>query len=181
MFQSKEGFSRLKSLNIAVGTIFVVLATVAVIDSALVANAILVIFGVSLLILGIARLTIGIYWEEQTPLGKKLRIFTGSIIIPLAITIIATAYIISSTILLILLAAALILNGIVRIIIAIINKDFPNWFRISFIVIGLITIAFSIVTIIYAHYGYFTIIILLSLIFIFSGFARIMFVALTKP
>ena len=180
MLKSQEGFSRLKALNVAVGTIFIVLAIVVMLDTALLSNAIILIFGVTLFILGLTRLLIGVYWKLQTPLGKKLRIVTGSIIIAVSIAVMVSAYLISNPILYILLASALILNGLTRIAVAIVNKDFPNWFRIILIIVGLITIAFAIVTIIYAQYGYFTIILLLALIFIFSGFTRILFIALSE-
>ena len=178
MLKSKEAFSWLSVLNVSTGIIFIVLATVSMLDTALLTSVVIILFGVSLLVLGITRLLIGIYWAMQTPLGKKLRIITGSIVISIALVVIISAYFLNETILLILLASALILNGALRVTIGIINKQLPTWFRILLAIVGLTTIAFAIVTIIYAKYGYFTVIILLALIFIFSGFTRIMFISL---
>lgn len=78
-------------------------------------------------------------------------------------------------ILIILLASALIANGVLRITVAGSQDKLQGWFRILLIIIGLITIFLGIVVLVFTGYGLVTLVLLSAVSFIFNGIARIMY------
>lgn len=175
MEKSKIAFNWMTILNIFVGLVFLILALVVIIDQSLATLSVLIILGIALLFVGIIRILVGLYFPEQTRTTKLLRIITGIIIIPVALTIIITANFFDEVVLIVLMTSALALNGLIRIIIGIREKSFPMWFRFLLVAVGLITLALAIVNFVYASYGYFTLIIILSVIFLIGGITRIVY------
>jgi uncharacterized membrane protein HdeD (DUF308 family) len=114
------------------------------------------------------------YYKEEEKPTRVLKVSFGSIFVVIGI-IILSAPSLGVDLLIILLASALIANGIIRIIISIIEKNTPDWFRILLGLIGSITIFLGIIALIFTKHGYFTLIILISIIFILNGIARIMY------
>ena len=171
---TKRMLSTIKITNILVGIVFLVLACVAIINIELATYSILIIFGVSLIILGLVRIFVGLYYKEEEKTTRILKVSFGSIFIIIGIIILSVPSL-GVDLLIILLASALIANGLIRVIISIIEKNTPNWFRILFGLIGSITIFLGVITLIFTKYGYFTLIILISIIFIMNGIARIMY------
>lgn len=164
----------LKILNRSAGVILIVLACVTIINQQLATLVALIILGVSLLLLGITIIFVGYYFKEEVKSLRILKIAFGILLMSLAIIVIAF-HSLGIEIIIILLASAMIANGILRIIIAIVEKNLPNWYIVLITLVGIITIFFGILTLIFSKYGTFTLIILLSIIFIFDGLTRIMY------
>jgi uncharacterized membrane protein HdeD (DUF308 family) len=173
--ESEEMFSWMKASNIIAGVSFIVISTIVLIDFNLATNIILVLFGITLLILGIIRIFVGYYYHEKAIAIKRLKIFAGIIMIIISLIVLSTITVLGSYILVILLASALILNGALRATVGFLDKEIKLWLKVTLISVGLISILFGILAIVFYKFGFFTIVILLALIFIFNGFTRIMY------
>lgn len=164
----------MKILNRSAGAIIIVLGLVTIVNRQLATLFALIILGVSLLLLGVTQIFVGFYIKEEVKHLRILKIAFGILLISLAIIVIAI-HSLGVGVFIILLASAMLANGILRIIIAIVEKNLPNWYVVLSTLVAVITIFFGILTLIFAKYGAFTLIILLSIIFIFDGLTRIMY------
>lgn len=175
MPESKIMFSWMNALNIIAGCSFITISVITLIDFNLAAVTILILFGITLLIVGLVRIIIGYYNKKQTKTIRILKLITGIAIVVISIVELSMVRTLGIDVLAILIASAMILNGIIRVIMGIINKEVKLWLKIVFIIIGLTTIFFGVLVFFFYQYGFFTIVVLLALIFIFSGFTRIMY------
>ncbi|NPD88803.1 MAG: hypothetical protein HGN29_08755 [Asgard group archaeon] len=164
----------MRLFNIIAGVIFLILAFIVIIDFGFATLTLLTLLSISLLILGLSRIGDGIFNKTQSWFIRILKIVVGTLMLPIGIIVIAYPSL-GVDILIILLASALITNGVLRIMVAGTEDKLPGWFRVLLIIVGLITIFLGIVVIVFTSYGFITLILLLSLTFIFNGIARIMY------
>ncbi len=164
----------LKILNRSAGAILIVLAFITIINHQFATLFAVIILSVSLLVLGATIIFVGFYFKEEAKHSRILKIVFGILSTSLAIIVISLQSL-GIDIVIILLASAMIANGILRIIIAIVEKNLPIWYKVLTTLVGIITIFFGIVTLIFAQYGTYPLIILLSIIFILDGLTRIMY------
>ena len=164
----------LRILNISTGVIFIALALVVLIDDNLATRIALTILGASLFLLGGTRIVVGIYLKEEEKLVRIIKIVFGSILIPISLVIMIYQQI-ATELLVILFASALVGNGILRIIVVLIEKPLPEWYKILSSIVGLLTIIIGIIAAIFTQYGVYTLVFLLSIILILNGIVRIMY------
>jgi len=121
MSLTKRMLTTIKITNILAGVIFIVLACIALVNINLATYSILIIFSVSLIILGLVRIFIGMYYKEEEKPTRILKVSFGIIFVIIGIIILSLPSL-GVDLLIILLASALIANGVIRIIISVIEK-----------------------------------------------------------
>ena len=132
----------------------------------------IVLIGVGLTLLGLARFLRGIF---ETRLSNFLRFL--NVIAGLLILILAMATLLFQTlvvlILIWMLAAALLILGLVGLLAGIFDKESPTWFRALLIVVGFITLVVSFLVFLLPALGELTLVIVLAWALILNGLTRI--------
>lgn len=88
-----------------------------------------------------------------------------------AITLVYTD--LTTQLLIYIISFALLLNGVARLVIGGFARVFPKWLRGFFMIVGLLAIGLFIVVFVYSEVGFLALVLLLSLMFMFNGIARI--------
>lgn len=162
----------LRAIDIVFGVIAILLSVVVLLYSELAILTLILILSITLLVIGIARLLVGIFAKYLSDGLRAINVGAG--ILALVLAIVAIIYPqLTTQVLIYLLSFALLIHGIVRVVIGGFAKVLPNWLQGLLVVIGLLTIALSVVVFISPEFGFLTLIFLLSIGFLLNGMARI--------
>lgn len=188
--------SWLRAIDIVIGLVAVALAVLALTYQSLAIEALIFILSVALLVVGFARFVASItaehlaHWLRAISAGAGLLTITIAaiaiariagrsflpIITRLASAIIALPYPqLAVEALIFLLAFALLIHGIARIVVGRFAKVFPRWLRGLLVAVGSLTIAFSIVVLVNPAVGALTLVLLLSIALLIIGIESIVF------
>jgi len=158
----------LRALDVIAGTIAIVLSVIVIIFPLVAIETLILILVTSLLILGISRV---IFYIAAEHLSKGLRAL--GILVGLLSIVLATLSIVypglGAVTLIYYLAFALMFNGIASISIFGITKILPYALRVVSGVIGLLTMFFAVLILVFPGLGAATLVLLLSFTFMLNG------------
>ena len=168
----------LTNINLVVGLIIIVLSVLVIIFSNAALLSIMGLFSIAILFIGIGRLYNAFSNEKLSKLVKALKFITGVLAIILSIIILIVTLIepVSSILLLInLLGYMFIIIGVSRIAVGILVEDYSNVYRVFLALVGIFSFFFAFIVLLYPTFGYFVLVILLSLSLLINGLARVLF------
>lgn len=172
----QEEPSYIRALHILVGIGLVVMAITCIIFTDISVITLLLIIASAILLMGIPRLING---GTNTTLETKVRVMkvvTGFLAILLGVLSIIWVFLdptISIEWLILLLAGALIILGFGRFFRGLRAQEYPKWFRGLILGIGLLTIIIAIVVLVIPPTDPVWNVILLSIVLLFNGIARL--------
>lgn len=158
----------LRIFNILAGFIIVILAILSLVFIYADIQTLIIVLAIALIIMGIFRILNGVMQKYLEWYQRVLKISVGIIIIPTAIAIWALSNIIPGR-LVSLLAIVIILSSISRITLGSIVEDYPNWYKVFVIAIGLLTIVAAGIVLLFQSIAEPTVVALLAVTFIFTG------------
>jgi uncharacterized membrane protein HdeD (DUF308 family) len=164
--------SWLPSLDILFGSINVILAILVIVYPGLGVSILVFMLSFALFIMGGARIIVGIFTKDLKNRLKVANVIVG--ILTLILSIVAISYSeLGTTILIYLISVGLIINGMMRVIVGVSTRVFPDWFRVSLVLIGLIAIILSLAVLALPNLTLITLVYVLSFNFLINGVARI--------
>ena len=158
----------LRVFNISAGFVTIILAILCLVFIKRDLQTLLVVLAIALIIIGIFRTANGILQQYIEWYVRVLKISVGILVLPIAIAVLARADMVPERIVS-LLAIALILSSLSRITLGSTSEDYPNWFKITTILIGILTIVAAGIVLLFQTVAESTIVALLAVTFIFSG------------
>jgi uncharacterized membrane protein HdeD (DUF308 family) len=158
----------LRVFNISAGFITIIIAVLSLIFINEDLQTLMIILAIALIIIGIFRTLNGILQQYLEWYVRVLKISVGILVLPIAIAVLALSNIIPERIVS-LLAIALILSSLSRITLGTTTEDYPIWFKITTILIGIITIVAAGIVLLFQGVAESTVVALLAVTFIFSG------------
>ncbi|MFX1564090.1 MAG: DUF308 domain-containing protein [Promethearchaeota archaeon] len=162
----------LRATDVILGIISIIAAILVLIFQTLAIQTLIIIIAIGLFLLGLARLLRGIFSKILSDPVRALNVAAGLIVlIAAAVTLLLPG--LAVQLLIWILAFSLLIIGVMRLVIGGFTKEFPTWLRGLLIIIGIVTIIFSIAVFIFPTLGEFTLVILLSLALLSSGIGRI--------
>ena len=173
---SEEESSSLRALNIIVGIGLLVMAIMAVVFTDIAVLTILLIIAAAIVIMGVPRLINGATNKALETKVRLSKFVVGFIAIFIGVLTIIWASVdptISIEWLILLLAAALIILGFGRFFRGIRAKEFPTWLRVLILGIGALTMALALVLFVSPPIDPNLNILLLAVILLVNGIARL--------
>jgi len=169
-------------VNIIVGLIIIILSILIIILSNIVLLSLMILLSITLLFAGIGRISNAFLNERLNKTGKAIKYLTGILAITVSISIMIITIIdptFSVLILINLVGCTLIAIGITRIFIGIMMQKYSKKYRFILFIVGITSLIFALLVLIFPTFGYFVVVMLLSLSLLLNGFARISY-ALSK-
>ena len=163
-------------VNIFVGLIIIILSILTLILSNIVLISLIILLSIALLFSGIGRISNAFLNERLNKAGKALKYLTGILAIVISISIMIITIInptFSIIILINLVGYILIAISISRIFIGIMMQKYSKKYRFILFIVGIASLIFALLVLIFPTFGYFVIVILLSLSLLLNGFARV--------
>ncbi len=173
----------LKGVNLIVGLIVILLSILVIIFSSAALLSIIILLSIALLFAGIGRLYSAFADEKLNKIAKGLKIIVGILEIIISLTVIIITIIeptISILLLINLFGLIFIVIGASGIAIGLLVEKFTKQYRFLLILIGIISFVFAFIVLFYPTFGYFVLVILLSLSLLFNGFARVLYALFEK-
>ena len=172
----KAARRRFKSSNILIGLLMILLSIVAIMYPDATNLYVAFLLSVVLMIAGIGRIINASSDEKLSNIKAIGRFISGSV--ALIVSIVAMLLIISDPVKALdlwylLVAFALFIIGIIRIVLGIQSKKFDNWFRILAIIVGILTLILSILIILIPDLGGDFIVSMIAISLIVNGLVRI--------
>lgn len=172
----KAARRRFKSSNILIGLLMVLLSIVAIMYPDATNISVAFLLSVVLMITGISRIVNASSDEKLSNVKAIGRFISGAF--ALIISVVAMLLIISDwdtarDLWYLLVAVALLIIGIIRIVLGIQSKKFDNWFRILVIIIGILTVILSILVLLIPDLGGDIVVIMISLSLLVNGVVRV--------
>ena len=172
----KAARRRFKSSNILIGLLMVLLSIVAIMYPDATNISVAFLLSVVLMITGISRIVNASSDEKLSNVKAIGRFISGAF--ALIISVVAMLLIISDwdtarDLWYLLIAVALLIIGIIRIVLGIQSKKFDNWFRILVIIIGILTVILSILVLLIPDLGGDIVVIMISLSLLVNGVVRV--------
>ncbi|MBY9004777.1 MAG: DUF308 domain-containing protein [Candidatus Lokiarchaeota archaeon] len=178
-----EDESTLKSINIIIGSTIFILSILVLILANVLLLSLMVLLSIAVLVSGIGRLYNAFYNKQLNKIGKILKFITGLLasIVGLIILILTIIDPSASIVLAIsLIGYTFIVIGVARIFIGVMMENYKMEFRIFLIFIGVITMIFAFIVVLFPTLGYFVLILYISLTLMFNGLTRIIFALFGK-
>ena len=168
---------RFQSTNILIGLLMIFIAILAMISPEVTNVIVIVLLSMALLISGLGRLINAISEAKFKEIDFNAKFFSGLIAVVIAmaaIIITINDFELALKIWYLLLAGALLIIGLARLIIGIRLKESEKWYKMFDIIVGSITIILSVVIFIIPESGGIYIVVILSISLILNGIARIL-------
>jgi len=178
-----EKESQFLSINLIIGIIIIILSILVILFSSAALLSIMILLSFALFSAGVARLYNTFADEKLNKIAKVIKFLVGLSIIGISLTILILTLInptISILLLIYLFGYGLIILGCARIGVGLLVERYSKPYRFFLIFVGIITFIFAFIVIFFPTFGYFVIIILLSLSLLFNGLLRIFTVFLDK-
>lgn len=174
--ENQTAIKKFRVSNIIFGLLIILLALMIFIFPNTTLAFLVFIIAFAIMLMGIVRLINAFSDEKLSNFKVITRFITGIIlmsfsIIVVFITLNDPAY--SISVLIMLLAIAILIMGIGRLFIGLFAKKFDSWFRIVLVVIGLLTIILSIVIFFIPEVGEIVLLVLLSINLLLNGIGRL--------
>ena len=171
--QRKKGY---KTFNILMGIGLILMSILAIVFSMAALFALGILLSSIMVVIGVSRISNGLGNEILETWERWLKVATGLLAIIIAmIMFLAIVYNPMTGILLLILffAITLVVIGFSRMLRGIGAKQYPKGYRIFNLAVGILTVAFAILIIIFPGLGYVSLVTILSLILMLNGVARI--------
>ncbi len=173
-----EGKSRFNSINSIIGIVIISLSIIVLVFSNVVVLSLIILLSIAVIFSGIGRIYNAFYNTLLNKFGKILKLVTGVIAVLIGfIVLILTLTVpgVSIILLISLIGYTFIIIGIARIFMGILMESYKKEYRIFLVMIGLITMVFAFMIILFPALGYFVLITYLSLTLMINGLTRIIF------
>lgn len=168
----KKAPAWLRALDIVFGSIGIVLSLSVLLYPKPTILTLIFVLSIAALVVGIARIIIGAS-AKYLPDGLRA-INVGAGILALVIALVAMSFPqLAVQVLIYLLSLVLLVHGIARIVTGGFARVFPSWLRGLHVVVGLLTIASSVVIFLFPGFGFLTLVFMLAIMFLVNGAARI--------
>jgi len=162
----------LHAFDIVFGLIAVILSVVVLTYQELAILTMIFVLSIGLQVIGNARIISGIL-AKHFPDGIRTFNF-GMGLVMSSLAVVALVYVdLTTQVLIYILSFILLLNGVARLVIGGFARTLPKWLRRFLVDVGVITIALSVVVFMAPSFGLLTLVLILSITFLFNGVARI--------
>jgi uncharacterized membrane protein HdeD (DUF308 family) len=173
--ETSQTTKKFRATNIIFGLLIMLLAMMVFIFPTTTLLFLIYVTAIIIMLMGIIRLSNAFSEEKLSNFKAITRFITGLIllifsIIVIIITLNDPAY--SVSILIFLLAIALLIMGIGRFFVGLFAKKFDRWFRIVLVVIGIVTIVISIIIFFIPTVGAIYLLIIISVSLLINGLGR---------
>ncbi len=158
----------LRFFNISAGIVIVILAIISLIFISGNFQTLIIVLAIALIVIGVFRILNGIFLQYIEWYSRALKISIGILVLPLAIAILALSNIFTANIVS-LLAIALILSSIARINVSSALLEYPDWYKVLTIVIGIVSIVTAGIVLLFQSIADYTLVALLAITFFFIG------------
>ena len=172
MIETKHIPLWLRYFNFIAAFIYFILSFTVLINSNIELSIVFILFAVSLIIMSSVRIVVGIVDKQIPTLLRVSKIVTSILIIPLSIVILALPSL-DEHIVVQLIAISFIVFSILKILLAIIVKNYYTWIRILLIVVSSVTIIIAGIELFVPNNTQTVFILLISVIFLVNGITRI--------
>lgn len=165
------------NINIIVGFIIIVLSLIVLIFGAETLIVLILLLSFVFLFIGFGRIFNGITNESLSRTNKITKYLTGALSIIISLVVISIALGNPSLAILIftnLFGYTLIFIGISRISIGYLAKSYSKNVRVTIISVGIITIIFAILILVFPTFGYFILVMLISFALFLNGLTRVL-------
>lgn len=165
-------------INMMIGFIVFALSIIVLIMANVVILSLMVLLAIGILASGIGRVYNAFYNKKLNKISKILKIITG--IIAIVVGIIVLIFMItdpsaSIVFLFSLIGYAFITIGVARIFVGIMMENYKKEYRIFLITVGIITMVFAFIVVLFPTIAYFVLITYISLTLMFNGLTRIIY------
>lgn len=169
--------------NIIIGLIIIFLSILVIIFSSAALLSLMILLSIALLFAGIGRLYNSFANEQLNKIAKIIKFLVGLLAIVISLTILILSIInpsVSILLLINLFGYSFIIIGCARIAIGFLVEKYTKQYRFFLVLVGIVTFVFAFIMILFPTFGYFVLVILLSLSLLFNGLARVMYSVLNK-
>jgi uncharacterized membrane protein HdeD (DUF308 family) len=175
--ETTQSTKKFRATNIIFGLLIMILAMMVFIFPSTTLLFLIYVIAFTIMLMGISRL-INAFSDEKISNFKVItRFITGVVLLIFSIVVIIITLndpTYSISILIFLLAVALLIMGIGRFFIGLFAKKFDVWFRIALMVIGMVTIVLSIIIFFIPTVGAIYLLIMISVSLLINGLARLL-------
>ncbi|MHA2432195.1 MAG: DUF308 domain-containing protein [Candidatus Thorarchaeota archaeon] len=159
-------------IDVVFGLVLLFLGSWIVLDRSLAETVIFFGFSTGLVLIGVARIAKGVMMSELKRSTRAIQLITGIGLLLLA-TVVLFFPTLASTILIAVVAVGLLITGVARILVVYSEAEMSQRSRVLHLIVGSIALGVSFLTLIIPGLGFFTLVLLLSIILIVSGAARL--------
>lgn len=173
-----EEKSRFNSINSIIGIIIISLSIIVLIFANVVVLSLMIVLSIAVIFSGIGRIYNAFYNTLLNNFGKILKLVTGVIAVLVGVLVLIltlTVPSVSIILLISLIGYTFIIIGMARIFMGILMDSYKKEYRIFLVMIGLITMIFAFIVVLFPALGYFVLITYLSLTLMINGLTRIVF------
>ena len=171
-----ENESLFKNINLVVGLVITALSLIVLIFSTATLISLIILLSISFLFVGFGRIYNGFINETLNRTSKFAKYITGALSVIISIVMMILALTDPSLAILIftnLFGYTLLFIGISRIGVGYLMESYPKQYRAALIIIGIITFIFSFLILVFPVFGYFILVMLISLSLLINGLIRI--------
>jgi len=158
--------------DIVVGLVLLFLGSWIVLDRSLAETVIILGFSAGLILIGAARIVKSAMISELKRSTRAIHLITGIGVLLLA-TVVLVFPTLATTFLIAIVAVGLLITGFARILIGYSEAEMSQRTRAIHLIVGSIALGVSFLTLILPGLGFLTLVLLLSIILIVSGAARL--------
>ncbi len=136
----------LRALEVLAGLLVLALAVIVLADPQFVLTTLVYVIGAALLIGGLSRVGIGVFARIFNPAARGLNLGGGIIAVIIGVVVILDPSL-GIGALIFILAAAILLVGVVEIVVGGLAKHRPVWLRAIVVIVGVLTVILSALTV----------------------------------
>ena len=165
-------------INLLIGLLIINLSILVIVYHQIAITILIILLSIAIFSSGIGRLLNALYNKKLNMYGTITKFITGIIAITISMLVLIISIFnsnLSQIVFINLYGLTLFLIGIARIIIGIITDKYKKENRILLVIVGVITLFFSLIVMVFPNLENFLVLLLFSLTLIFNGIARILF------
>jgi uncharacterized membrane protein HdeD (DUF308 family) len=170
-------------INIIIGIIVIILSILVIFFSGAALLSLMILLSIAIFFAGTARVYNTFADEKLTKIAKIIKFIVGLSMIGISLTVLITTIInptVSILLLIYLFGYGLIILGCARIAVGLLVERYSKPYRFFLIFVGIATFIFAFIVIFFPTFGYFVLIMLISLSLLFNGLLRIFSILLDK-
>ena len=134
-----------RALEVLAGIVVLALAVIVLADPQFVITILVYVIGGALVIGGLSRIGVGLFARVFSPAARGLNLGGGIIAVVIGIVVILDPSL-GAGVLIAILAAAILLVGVVEIVVGALAKHRPTWLRTLVVIVGVLTVILSALT-----------------------------------
>ena len=157
-----------RALEVLAGLAVLVLALIVLADPQFVLTTVVYVIGAGLVIGGLSRVGVGLFARIFSPAARGLNLGGGIIAVIIGIVVILDPSL-GVGALIFILAAAILLVGVVEIVVGALGKHRPIWLRTLVVIVGVLTVILSALTVLDTALGQGLLAAILAVALVFVG------------